>query len=93
MGRITILTGAVLLAIGAQALAAPAPTVTNAADGIFDAFRTHSLVALGDWHGVAQETDFYSALIRDPRFAAEVGNLVLEIGDASRQDSGTGGSG
>jgi hypothetical protein len=31
--------------------------------------------------------DFYSALIRDPRFAREVGNVVLETGDAAYQDT------
>ena len=85
MGRITTLAFVILLGLSTLVSAAPPPTVTNAADGIFNAFQTHSLVGLGDWHGMAQETDFYSTLIRDPRFATEVGNLVLEIGDAAQQ--------
>jgi hypothetical protein len=42
------------------------------------AFKTHSLVGLNDAHGLAQEQDFYAAVIRDPRFARDVGNVVLE---------------
>jgi hypothetical protein len=64
-----------------------APTVTSAKDGIFAAFLTHSLVGLGDYHGLAQEEDFFAALIRDPRFAKEVGNVVVEFGDAAQQET------
>lgn len=68
------------------ALAAPPPpTVQSATDGIFEAFKTRQLVALGEWHGLAQEFDFYLALVRDPRFAREVGNIMLETGSASQQ--------
>ena len=63
------------------------PTVTSAEDGIFAAFRTHPLVGLGDYHGIAQEEDFYAALIRDKRFASDVGNVVVEFGDAAQQDT------
>jgi hypothetical protein len=62
-----------------------APKVVNAADGIFSAFQNHALVGLGEWHGLAQELDFYAALVRDPRFAKEVGNVVVETGDAAQQ--------
>jgi hypothetical protein len=34
---------------------------------------------------MAQEEDFYAALVRSPRFAAEVGNVVVEFGDAAQQ--------
>jgi hypothetical protein len=67
-------------------LAAPLPTVSRAEDSIFQAFQTHPLVGMQEVHGLAQELDFYSALIRDPRFAREVGNVVLEVGDAAYQD-------
>jgi hypothetical protein len=59
--------------------------VQPAVDGIFEAFKTHPLVGLGDDHGLAQEMDFYAALVRDPRFAREVGNLVVEAGAGGRQ--------
>jgi hypothetical protein len=59
--------------------------IKPAIDGIFDAFE-RSLVGLGDKHGLAQEIEFYEALIRDPRFARNVGNVVVEFGGAARQD-------
>lgn len=65
----------------------PVPTVTSAVDGILMAFQDHPLVGLGDFHGLAQEEDFYASLIRDKRFAKEVGNVVVEFGDAAQQDT------
>ncbi len=85
--RATILTLAAWLGMLLQALAAPPPTVTNAVDGIFDTFHTHPLVGLGEIHNWAQELDFYTVLLRDPRFAREVGNIVLEVGDAAQQET------
>ena len=64
-----------------------APVVTSAADGIFAAFQTHPLVGLCDNHGMAQEEDFFAALIRDKRFATDVGNVVVEFGDAAQQNT------
>jgi hypothetical protein len=53
---------------------------------VLDLFRQKSVVALGDAHGLAQEEAFYIALIRDPRFAEEVGNVVVEFGGEASQD-------
>ena len=64
----------------------PAPTVRPAIDGILAAFEKHPLVGLGDMHGMAQQEDFFVTLIRDPRFAKEVGNVVVEFGTATHQD-------
>src|SRR3954465_1404755 len=75
----------VCLCLAAPAYAARPPKITNAADGIVSAFLSHPLVGLGEWHGLAQELDFYAVLVRDPRFANDVGNIVLEMGDASQQ--------
>lgn len=61
------------------------PVILPAIDGILRAFETHSLVGIGDDHGLAQEEDFYVALVHDPRFARDVGNVVVEFGDASEQ--------
>jgi len=44
------------------------------------------LAALGNSEGNAQEEDFYAALIRDPRFAREVGNVVVEFGAGAHQN-------
>jgi hypothetical protein len=64
----------------------PSPTVSPAIDGVLAAFHDHPLVAMGDWHGLAQEEDFYAALVREPRFARDVGNVVVEFGGAAHQD-------
>lgn len=71
----------------ADPAAIPRPSVTPARDGIFEAFKTYSVVALGDSHGLTQEMDFYIDLVRDPRFAKEIGNVVVEFGDAAQQDT------
>ena len=62
------------------------PVVRPALDGIFAAFETHSLVGLGDLHELANEETFYAKLVRDPRFAATVGNVVVEFGASQHQD-------
>jgi hypothetical protein len=81
------LVAAFLIAASAfPAAAQSAPTISPAMDGIFDAFKTHPLVGIGEHHRIAQELDFYAALVRDPRFAREVGNVVVEFGGAAHQD-------
>lgn len=65
----------------------PPPSVTAGIEGVLNAFQTHPLVGLGDIHGMAQEEDFYIALVRDPRFAKVVGNVVVEFGDAAQQET------
>ena len=54
---------------------------------ILDAFATHSVVALGEGaHGNVLGHAFRLALIRDPRFAAVVNDIVVESGSATYQD-------
>src|SRR3954469_24565408 len=78
---------AFLVAVGvSQVFAQTTPTVTPAMDGIFAAFKTHPLVGIAEHHRVAQELEFFNALVREPRFASEVGNVVVEFGGAIRQD-------
>jgi erythromycin esterase-like protein len=49
--------------------------------GILDAFRSHQIVALGEGlHGNSQAHAFRLALIREPRFASVVNDLVVEFG-------------
>lgn len=83
-----IFLAAVLPAAGApkSSKALSASSGRPAVDGILEAFRSYPLVGLGDAHGMAQEQDFYAALVRDPRFAREVGNIVVEFGSAAHQD-------
>lgn len=73
-------------ATNAQTPNRPAPTVRPATDGILAALEKYPLVGLGDMHGMAQQEDFFVTLIRDPRFAKEVGNVVVEFGTATHQD-------
>jgi outer membrane protein OmpA-like peptidoglycan-associated protein len=58
-----------------------------AADLVLDAFEQYPLVALseGAGHGQLETLDFFSALIRDRRFARTVKNLVIEFGNARYQ--------
>lgn len=65
----------------------PPTMVCSALDGIFAAFHYYPLVGIGDRHGLAQEEDLYVSLIRDKRFAKDVGNVVVEFGDAAQQDT------
>lgn len=68
----------------AQSPAFPAPQIKPAIDGVLDLFSDRPVVVLCDYHGLAQEEAFYSALIRDPRFAENVGNVVVEFGESSQ---------
>lgn len=82
---------AMLVCIGdASSQTLPAPKVRPAVDAIMDAFQTHAIVGMhnnegADNHDLAQQHDFYAALVRDPRFARDVGNVVVEFGAASAQ--------
>jgi hypothetical protein len=54
---------------------------------IIDAFASYPIVALGEGaHGNEQGNAFRLALIRDPRFAALVNDIVIESGSARYQD-------
>lgn len=53
---------------------------------ILEAFKTYSLVAMSDAHGSEQNHEFRLALIRDPRFANVVNDIILELGNALYQD-------
>ena len=52
---------------------------------ILDAFRTHQIVAVGDPHGNEQVHAFRLALVRDPRIADVVNDIVVEFGNALHQ--------
>jgi len=64
----------------------PPAKPVNAIDGVLDAFRSHQVVALTDPHGNEQASAFLLSLIRDPRFAATVNDIVMECGGARYQD-------
>jgi hypothetical protein len=52
---------------------------------IVDAFRTHPVVALEEQHGDERGHAFRLALIRDPRFASAVHDIVVEFGNSRYQ--------
>ena len=65
---------------------APAPAVPiETVPAILDAFRLHEVVALGDAHGNQQARTFLKSLVRDPRFASTVNDIVVEFGNARYQ--------
>ncbi len=68
-----------------RAASAAPVKVEPALDGVFGAFENYPIVALADAHGLAEQMDFYSAVVRDPRFARDVRNLVVEFGASSQQ--------
>lgn len=54
---------------------------------IVEAFRSHAIVALGNVEGGNEQSHrFQLALIRDPRFAAAVNDIVVEFGNARFQE-------
>jgi hypothetical protein len=52
---------------------------------ILDAFRTHAVVAIDEPHGDEQSHAFRLSLIRDPRFAAGVNDILVEFGNSRYQ--------
>ena len=87
---VKLVCGLVLLAAAsapspAQSPAGRAPEVKAAVDGALGLFQQKPVVVLCDQHGLAQEEDFYSALVRDPRFAENVGNVIVEFGGEASQ--------
>jgi hypothetical protein len=62
-------------------------TPVDPIDAIIKAFDSYSIVALGEGpHGNEQGHDFRLRLLRDPRFAATVNDIVVESGSARYQD-------
>jgi hypothetical protein len=56
-----------------------------AIEAVLDLFDRYPIVALGMSHRQQDEADFSLALIRDPRFAAKVNDIVVECGNALYQ--------
>ena len=95
------LTGVALAVIGIATLTLPrfliarlsAQEITlheakpvDAVETIIDAFRTRPLVAVADPHGNEQVHAFRLALIRDPRLAGILNDVVVEFGTSRYQD-------
>lgn len=65
----------------------PAARPIDPANAILEAFRTHALVAIADSHGNEQTHAFRLALIRNPRMADIVNDVVVEFGTVRYQDT------
>jgi len=88
LARVLAAASAAALAIlapgSAVANQAPAETIVEPAiEGIFAAFRSRPLVGLD--HGHPRAGDLVLDLVRDPRFAREIGAVVLEGGSSLHQ--------
>jgi hypothetical protein len=68
----------------AQTTAAAMPTEPIGA--IVNAFKTHDIVMLSDPHGRMPMQTFLLSLIRDPRLADSVNDIVVEPASARYQD-------
>ena len=82
---LSLMPKTVLLAQGTRTGDSKSTYLIPAAEGVFNAFQHFPLVGIEDWHGLAQEEDFYVQLLKDPRFSKEVGNLVVEFGGGAQQ--------
>ncbi|HET9715697.1 MAG TPA: hypothetical protein VFP60_05875 [Pseudolabrys sp.] len=86
------LVGVALMAIasacaGAQTAEMRAAVPLDPVEGILAAFKTHQVVALGEGaHNNEQAHVFRMSLIRDPRFAKVVDDIVVEFGNSRYQD-------
>ena len=75
-----------LCLVFASQVACGSATRLEPISGILDAFKSHHIVALGEGlHGNLQSHAFRLSLIRDPRFAATVNDIVVEFGSARYQ--------
>lgn len=63
----------------------PSVAPLDAIATILDAFRTHAVVAIDEPHGDEQSHAFRLSLIRDPRFAAVVNDILVEFGNSRYQ--------
>jgi hypothetical protein len=81
----------VVVLIGCQAPVPPTPSASvrasavGASDAVVEAFRDHSVVAIGEYHGSAAEHEFLRALLGDPRLAGVIDDVAVEFGSARHQ--------
>ena len=88
-GSVCLSALAVILAIGSFAAAQPQPlrpaTALEPISAIVQQFESHAVVALGDNEASVQGSEFRIKLVRDPRFAAVVNDIVVEFGNSRYQ--------
>ena len=62
---LSLMPKTVLLAQGTRTGDSKSTCLIPAAEGVFNAFQHFPLVGIEDWHGLAQEEDFYVQLLKD----------------------------
>jgi hypothetical protein len=72
---------------GSGSSSSPASAGGGLADAVFEAFKTHRLVALGEWHDLQDHFDAVTPLLTDPRLPDVVDDIVVEYGNALYQDT------
>jgi hypothetical protein len=83
-----LLLGATSTSTFAQNSPGRSATPVDPINAIIKAFDSYSIVALGEGpHGNEQGLAFRLRLLRDPRFAATVNDIVVESGSARYQDA------
>jgi len=76
----------VLTVSGVSQPAAPRPAVSREAiPAILEAFKSRSIVAIGELHGHRERQDFLHTLVADPGFASVVNDIVIELGNSAHQ--------
>jgi len=82
LGGVALLLFVSTLAVSTQAGQQPTrATPIDAVTAIVDAFRSHDVIALGKGpHGNVPGHRFRLSLVRDPRFAATVDDVLVEFG-------------
>jgi hypothetical protein len=79
-----------LTSVPAALAQAPAPRPPAAGEpiaAIVEALRTHDVVGVSDPHGNVQMQAWLLSLVRDPRLAAAVDDIVIETASARYQDA------
>ncbi len=82
---LSVLALALLWAPSAVTQGPPPAVPLDPVSAILDAFQSHNVVALGEPHMIEQGHALRMALVRDPRFARTVNDIVWECGSARYQ--------
>jgi len=69
----------------ASSISTAQPNVENATHAMVRLMRTHQIVMFGETHGDKQEYEWLCALVKDPAFASQVDDIVVEFGNSLYQ--------
>ncbi|HLY40630.1 MAG TPA: hypothetical protein VKR52_05420 [Terracidiphilus sp.] len=69
----------------ANAMPMSQPNVENATQAMVRLMRAHQVVMFGETHGNQQEYEWLCSLVKDPVFASQVDDIVVEFGNSLYQ--------